>query len=74
MSNALLIIAASLIVGRMVWGLESLDIVVEWTPDGKRLTRQIPAPTGCLFANEMGASPMLGSASPMMPRATSCRP
>jgi hypothetical protein len=51
--NALLVIAALLILARMAWGLGTQDIVVEWTPEGKKLTRQIPAPTGCLYVNEM---------------------
>jgi hypothetical protein len=53
MLNALLVIAALLIVARMVWGLDTQDIVVEWTPEDKKLTLQIPAPTGRLYANEM---------------------
>lgn len=74
MLNALSVIAVLLIVVQMAWGLDTQDIVVEWTPEGKKLTMQIPAPTGCLYADEMVASPIPGTASPMMLRATSCRP
>ena len=57
MFNALLVIAALLIVARMAWGLDTQDIVVEWTPEGKKLTMQIPAPSGRLYANEMVDKP-----------------
>ena len=53
MLNALLVIAALLIVAWMAWGLDTQDIVVEWTPEGKKLAMQIPAPTGRLYANQM---------------------
>ena len=74
MLNALSVIAVLLIVVQMAWGLDTQDIVVEWTPEGKKLTRQIPAPRGRLYADEMVASPIPGTTSPMMLRATSCRP
>ena len=53
MPIALWVIAVLLIVARMAWGLDTQDIVVEWTPEGKKLTMQIPAPSGRLYANEM---------------------
>jgi iron(II)-dependent oxidoreductase len=37
MLNALLIVAVCLIVVQMAWGLDTQDIVVEWTPEGKQL-------------------------------------
>lgn len=57
MLYALSVIAVLLIVARMAWGLDTQDIVVEWTPEGKKLTKQIPAPTGRLYANEMVDKP-----------------
>jgi hypothetical protein len=33
MLNALLVIAALLIVAWMAWGLDTQDIIVEWTPE-----------------------------------------
>jgi hypothetical protein len=53
MLNALLVIAALLIVIRIAWGLDTQDIVVEWTPEGKKPAMQILAPTGRLYANQM---------------------
>lgn len=57
MLNALLVIAARLIVARMAWELDTEDIVVEWIPEGKKLTRQTPSPTGRLYANKMVDKP-----------------
>ena len=57
MLNALLVIAALLIVAWMAWGLDTQDIIVEWTPEDKKLTLQIPAPTGRLDANQMVENP-----------------
>jgi hypothetical protein len=48
---------ALLIVARMAWGLDTQDIVVEWTPEGKKPTMQVPAPSGRLYANEMVDKP-----------------
>jgi len=55
--NALSIIPVLLIMARIAWGLDTQDIVVEWTPEDKKLTMQIPAPTGRLYANEMVDKP-----------------
>ena len=33
MLDALLVIAALLIVARMAWGFDAQDIIVEWTPE-----------------------------------------
>ena len=57
MLNALSVIAVLLIVVQMAWGLDTQDIVVEWTPEGKKLTMQIPAPRGRLYADEMVDKP-----------------
>ncbi|MBU6482181.1 MAG: hypothetical protein KGS09_16750 [Nitrospirae bacterium] len=57
MLNALSVIAVLLIVVQMAWGLDTQDIVVEWTPEGKKLTMPIPAPTGRLYADEMVDKP-----------------
>ncbi len=38
--NVLLIAAALIMVARMAWGLDTQDIVVEWTPEGKQLAMQ----------------------------------
>lgn len=38
--NALLIVAALVIMARVAWGLDTQDIVVEWTPEGKQLAMQ----------------------------------
>jgi hypothetical protein len=46
-----------LIVARMAWGPDTQDIVVEWTSEGKKLTLQVPAPGGRLYANEMVDTP-----------------
>lgn len=74
MMNALVVSVALLIVARMAWGLDTLGIVVEWTPEGKKLTLQIPAPSGRLYANEMVDARIIpGVASPRIPRATSCQ-
>ncbi len=35
MLNALLVIAALLIVAWMAWGLDTQDIIVEWTPEAR---------------------------------------
>jgi len=37
MLNALLVIALCLIVARVAWGLDTQNIVVEWTPEGKKI-------------------------------------
>ena len=57
MLNALLVIAALFIVAGMAWGLDTQDIVVEWTPESKKLAMQISAPTGRLYANQMVEHP-----------------
>jgi formylglycine-generating enzyme len=38
--NAVLVIAALLIMARMAWGLDTQDIVVEWTEAGKKLAQE----------------------------------
>ncbi|MGA6829355.1 formylglycine-generating enzyme family protein [Nitrospira sp. NS4] len=38
--NAVLVLAALLIMARMAWGLDVQDIVVEWTPEGKQLAEK----------------------------------
>jgi formylglycine-generating enzyme len=38
--NAVLVIVALLIMARMAWGLDTQDIVVEWTQAGKRLAQE----------------------------------
>ena len=40
MLNVLLIVAVCLIVARVAWGLDTQDILVEWTPAGKKLAMQ----------------------------------
>ena len=40
MLNALLAVAVCLILAQVAWGLDTQDIVVEWTPEGKQLARQ----------------------------------
>ena len=35
--NALLVTAALLILTNVVWGLDTQDITIEWTAEGKRL-------------------------------------
>ena len=40
MLNALLAIALCLFVAQMAWGLDTQDIVVEWTPEGKKIAMQ----------------------------------
>jgi hypothetical protein len=48
-----LVIAALSIVTRIAWGLDTQDLVVDWTPEGKKPAMQILAPTGRLYANQM---------------------
>jgi len=74
MLNALSVIAALLIVAQRARGLGTQDIVVEWTSEGKKLTLQIPAPTGRFYANERVDNPIADMALPMMRRTTSCPP
>ncbi|HSN03509.1 MAG TPA: SUMF1/EgtB/PvdO family nonheme iron enzyme [Nitrospira sp.] len=38
--NAVLVLAALLIMARMAWGLDVQDIVVEWTPEGRQLAEK----------------------------------
>lgn len=38
--NALLVLALCLIVAHMAWALDTQDIVVEWTPEGKKIAMQ----------------------------------
>ncbi|HMK24372.1 MAG TPA: SUMF1/EgtB/PvdO family nonheme iron enzyme, partial [Terriglobales bacterium] len=38
--NALLVLAALLIMARIAWGLDTQDITVEWTEKGKRIAEQ----------------------------------
>jgi hypothetical protein len=40
-------------VTRIASGLDTQDLVVEWTPEGKKPAMQILAPTGRLDANRM---------------------
>ena len=40
MLNALLVLAVVFIVATAAWGLDTQDIVVEWTPEGKKLAMQ----------------------------------
>ena len=40
MVNALLVLAIVLIVAAGAWGLDTQDIVVQWTPEGKKLAMQ----------------------------------
>ena len=49
-----------LIVARMASGPDTQDIVVERTPEGKKLRMQVPAPSGRLYANEMVDRPYTG--------------
>jgi hypothetical protein len=58
--NALSIIPVLLIVVRIAWGLDTQDIVVEWTTEDKKLTMQIPAPSWRLYASEMVDKPIPG--------------
>ena len=59
MLNAVLVIATFLIVAWMAWGLDTQNIVVEWTTEGKKLAMQIPAQTGRLYANQMVEHPYM---------------
>jgi len=38
--NALLVAAAALAVASLAWGLDTQDITVEWTPEGKALAME----------------------------------
>jgi iron(II)-dependent oxidoreductase len=38
--NAVLVIAALLIMARIAWGLDTQDITVEWTAEGKRIAQE----------------------------------
>jgi hypothetical protein len=59
MSYAPLVIAALLTVARITWGVETQDIVVEWTPDIEKPAMQVLGPTGRLSANQMVDQPYI---------------
>jgi len=46
-----------LILTWVAWGLDTEDITVEWTSEGKKLARQIPAPRGRLYASQIVDNP-----------------
>jgi hypothetical protein len=53
MLDAPLVTTALSIVARITWGLDTQDLVVEWTPEDKNPAMQLLAPTGRLHANQM---------------------
>jgi len=55
--NAPLVIAVVLIMAWMASGLDTQDIVGEWTPEGMKLAMQIPAPTGRPYVKQMVEHP-----------------
>ena len=59
MLNALLVVAALLIMAQIAWEIGTQDTVVEWTPDIEKPAMQVLGPTGRLSANQMVDQPYI---------------